>query len=62
MEFPAEFDDFKDCPPFVLNIWDYDVIGENDYLGGTVLTIDENCLGQNKPVTPTWRSLKYGNI
>ena len=61
MEFPAEFNDISECPPFLLSVWDYDEHDPNDYLGSTVLNVTPDCIhGESRPTTPSWHSLKYG--
>lgn len=61
MEFMAEFDEFEECPPFLLTVWDYDEGSADDYLGSCVLRIDESMTGKDKPCEPKWHYLKYGN-
>ena len=60
MEFQAEFDNFEDCPPFLLTIWDYDEFDANDYLGSVGMRINESMLDKAGPVPPKWYNLKYG--
>ena len=62
MEFPAEFDEIEDCPPFLVSVWDYDgPVDPSDYLGGCVLQVGQESFGQKRPTPPAWRPLKYGN-
>ena len=62
MEFVSYFDDAEDAPPIALTIWDYDEMGDHDFLGSAIITINQSDLNPQEFPHPKWIELNYGNF